>query len=109
MATTEQHNRPTVTDMARDVQLAEALAGWPGDQRAQACRERLRGYIQLLADPAETQVRHMATSRARDVAEQSIRYASRLHADGWHGDPGAQLALLAGSVRHLMQYARTPC
>ncbi|WP_329468717.1 DUF6415 family natural product biosynthesis protein [Streptomyces sp. NBC_01431] len=108
MATTEQHHRPTATDIARDVQLAESLARWPGDQRAQACRERLRDYIQLLADPAETQVRLMPTSRARDVAEQSIRHARRLLADGRHGDPGACLALLAGAVRHLMQYAGMP-
>ncbi|GAA2471037.1 hypothetical protein ACFPFX_32760 [Streptomyces mauvecolor] len=108
MATIEQRHRPTVTDMARDVQLAEVLARLPGEERAQACRERLRDYIQLLADPAQTQVRCMPASRARDVAEQSIRYARRLPADGRHGDPGACLALLAGAVRHLMQYAGTP-
>ncbi|MFD7163584.1 hypothetical protein [Streptomyces violascens] len=108
MATTDQRHRPTITDMARDVQLAEALAHWPGEERAQACRERLRDYIQLLADPAQSQVRRMPTSRARDVAEQSIRYARRLPADGRHCDPGARLALLAGAVRHLMQYAGTP-
>lgn len=107
MATTEQHQDPTVTAMTQDIRLAAALAASPRDERAKACRARLREYIGLLTGPAETQVARMTVSRARDVAEDSIRHARRLHGDAQDHDPAATLVLLAGSVRHLMEYAGT--
>lgn len=107
MATTEQHQDPTVTAMARDTRLATVLAAWPQDASAQACRARLREYIGMPTGPVETRVRRMTVSRARDVAESSIRHARRLHGDTQDLDPAAALVLLAGSVRHLMEYAGT--
>ncbi|MFD9630031.1 hypothetical protein [Streptomyces violascens] len=101
--------KPTIADMARDVQLARALTACPSDERARACRERLGGYIAVLAGFAEVRVREMQADRARDVAEHLIRHARHLMADPHEGDPVAGLRLRAGAVDQLMRYAtRTP-
>ena len=70
---------PTWIDMGRDVDLALALAqGRPTGPTADEVRKRLRSYIGLLADPAETYAKGLADSRARDIATATVEHARGL-------------------------------
>ncbi|MEU5436398.1 DUF6415 family natural product biosynthesis protein [Streptomyces sp. NPDC020719] len=103
--TAPPHHEPVaVSCMSRDIEIAIALATHaPTGEAASRVRERLRGYITLLAAPAERQARRMEQSRERDVATGTIRYARSLATSG--GDPAATLRLLAKRVQHLLRYA----
>ncbi|MFC0842645.1 DUF6415 family natural product biosynthesis protein [Streptomyces noboritoensis] len=102
--TTPQSKSPPVHCMSRDIEIAMALATHaPNGEAASRVRERLRGYIALLAAPAESQVRRMEQSRERDVATGTVRHARSLAGSG--GDPAATLRLLAKSVQQLLRYA----
>ncbi|WP_369384130.1 DUF6415 family natural product biosynthesis protein [Streptomyces sp. cg36] len=93
--------------MSRDIEIAMALAVHaPAGEAARRVRQRLRGYITVLAVPAESRVRRMAASRERDVAAGTVRHARSLATSG--GDPAATLRLLAKSVQHLLRYATDP-
>ncbi|MEU3075108.1 DUF6415 family natural product biosynthesis protein [Streptomyces laurentii] len=95
---------PTWMDMSRDVELALALAqGRPTGPAADEVRKRLRIYLRLLVDPAEEYAKHLADSRARDIATATVGHARGLLRDQ-HGDPAAILRLLAKSVSWLMRY-----
>ncbi|MFI1177554.1 DUF6415 family natural product biosynthesis protein [Streptomyces melanogenes] len=100
-----QHEAPTASGMSRDIEIAMALAVHaPAGEAAARVRQRLHGYIELLAGPAESQVQQMAPSRGRDVAEGTVRHARGLTRPGPGGDPAATLRLLAKSTQHLMRY-----
>ncbi|MFE2555557.1 DUF6415 family natural product biosynthesis protein [Streptomyces sp. NPDC059352] len=90
--------------MAQDVRLALDLAnGRPTGEAADAVRVRLRSYIRVLADPADTLATGLADSRARDIALDTVRHARAVAEDSVH-DPAANLRLLAKAVHHLAQY-----
>ncbi|MGW1431410.1 DUF6415 family natural product biosynthesis protein [Streptomyces sp. NPDC002431] len=96
---------PTATDMARDVDLALALArSRPTGPVAGEVRKRLRSHLGLLTDPAEEYAKGLADSRARDIAVATVAHARGLLRDR-DGDPAAMLRLLAKAVDHLMRYA----
>ncbi|MET9428166.1 DUF6415 family natural product biosynthesis protein [Streptomyces sp. NPDC003036] len=91
--------------VASDVRLALDLAnGRPTGEAADAVRARLRGYIAVLADPADVYAAGLADTRARDIATNTIRHARAVAEDPVH-DPAANLRLLAKSVDHLFRYA----
>jgi hypothetical protein len=95
----------TPTVMASDIQLALDLAnGRPTGEAADAVRVRLRAYITVLADPADTFAASLGDSRARDIAVNTVRHARAVAQDAVH-DPATNLRLLAKSVHHLAQYA----
>ncbi|WP_369384123.1 hypothetical protein [Streptomyces sp. cg36] len=99
---------PTAADMNRDVRLAKALVRAPADERAGACRERLGGYLALLAEDAGARVRRMEADRARDVAEGTVRLARHLLVERTGEDPAAVLRLRAGVVEQLLRFGARP-
>ncbi|MFC5721401.1 DUF6415 family natural product biosynthesis protein [Streptomyces gamaensis] len=96
---------PTGYDMAGDSALALALAsGRPTGEAADALRRRLRQYIGLLAGPAERYANALEDSRAKDIAQNTVRHARAVAQDPVH-DPAASLRLLAKSVDLLLRYS----
>lgn len=93
------------TDMARDSALALTLAthGTATGPTADELRRRLRGYIGLLADPAQEYADALSDGRARNIAQHTVQHA-RAVAEDEGQDPAASLRLLAKSVELLMRY-----
>ncbi|MER7959189.1 DUF6415 family natural product biosynthesis protein [Streptomyces sp. NPDC096030] len=91
--------------MQADIRLALDLAscGRPTGEAADALRNRLRGHIRHLADPADAYAKTLADSRAQDIVVNTVRHA-RAVAEDTVVDPAASLRLLAKAVDHLGRY-----
>ncbi|PCG83997.1 hypothetical protein CIB93_21480 [Streptomyces sp. WZ.A104] len=95
----------TSADVVADVSLALALAQTrPTGEAADSLRQRLRGYIGVLADPADTYADGLGDSRAKDIAVNTVRHARAVALDPVT-DPAANMRLLAKSTDSLFRYA----
>ncbi|MEU3597793.1 DUF6415 family natural product biosynthesis protein [Streptomyces sp. NPDC006798] len=99
-----------LAEVTADVGLARKIArgGRLHGPFVAALRGRLRGYVEVLADPAERYGRGLPEGQHREVVLGTVRYARQVAGAGdGEGDPEATLILLARSADDLARYAAT--